>query len=66
MTITVVALELCNTAVAKAQELFKVEREFTAPGIEGEYAFLTSAMPESEFDQAAGQLKVLSRIRAEL
>ena len=51
---------------AKAQELFKVEREFTAPGIEGEYAFLTSAMPESEFDQAAGQLKVLSRIRAEL
>ncbi|MDE7300142.1 MAG: homoserine dehydrogenase [Lachnospiraceae bacterium] len=50
----------------KARELFDIEREFAAPGVEGEYAFLTAAMPESEFEQAAEQLEVLSRIRAEL
>ena len=50
----------------KANNLFSVEREFTAGDVKGEYAFLTAPMAERDFDAAAKQLTVLNRIRAEL
>lgn len=50
----------------KAKKLFAVEKEMTAQGITGEYAFLTAEMQEADFGKAAAELNVLSRIRAEL
>lgn len=51
---------------AKAQSLFAVDREVTAEGVTGEYAFFTKPMTEGDFEKAAAQLTVLNRIRAEL
>lgn len=50
----------------KAQNLFAVEREVTAEGVSGEYAFFTKPMTEGSFKAAAAKTKVLGRIRAEL
>lgn len=50
----------------KAQNLFAIEREVTAEGISGEYAFFTKPMTEGSFKAAAAKTKVLGRIRAEL
>ena len=47
----------------KARELFEVRREINAPGIEGEFAFLTGAMKEKDFEEKAAKLNVISRIR---
>jgi homoserine dehydrogenase len=50
----------------KAQQLFAVEREVRAEGIEGEYAFFTRPMTEGDFALAAAKTEVISRIRAEI
>ena len=50
----------------KAQQLFAVEREVRAEGIEGEYAFFTKPMTEGDFALAAAKTEVISRIRAEI
>ncbi len=47
----------------KARELFDIRREINAPAIDGEFAFLTSAMKEKDFEEKAAKLNVISRIR---
>ena len=47
----------------KARELFDIRREINAPAIDGEFAFLTSAMKEKDFEGKAAKLNVISRIR---
>ena len=49
----------------KAKSLFAVEREVTAEGVGGEYAFFTKPMAEGDFKKAAAKTKVLNRIRVE-
>ena len=50
----------------KAQQLFAVEREVRAEGIEGEYAFFTRPMTEGDFALKEEKTEVISRIRAEI
>lgn len=49
-----------------AKAAFDIEREMTADGVSGEFAFLTALITEGEFEEKAKKLTVLSRIRAEL
>ena len=49
-----------------AKQLFSVEQEVEIMELPAEYAFVTKPMKEGEFEEKAKQIKVISRIRAEL
>lgn len=50
---------------AKAEQLFPIEKVVTVDGIENEFAFITNALSEAEFDEKAQELKIKNRIRVE-
>ncbi len=50
----------------KAEKLFEIAELVTLGGLEEEFAFLTTAMKEETFEEAAAQICVINSIRAEL
>jgi homoserine dehydrogenase len=49
----------------KAIALFGEAKEVKADGVDGEYAFVTDVLSERDFEEKAGKLNVISRIRCE-